>query len=226
MIQKFDKVRGSNVIATVTTSSAVPDSKATQTRGRIVRAAAHEFALHGFESASLRRIAEGADLHTGSLYFHFATKAELLTEVMRDAVDAVLEEIRVAVEELGPDPSGGEQFRAAVGAHLRVQHVIHDRGSAVVRVIDPSLSEVAPESREHTRRYVERWRSIVAGAQRDGVIDPSLSNSVVVGLVLGGLNATVGARSISATEVDKLTEAACGLFLQSSRANCRNQLLS
>ena len=39
---------------------------------------------------ALRRIAEGAGLQLGSLYFHFATKDELLTEVMRDAVDTTV----------------------------------------------------------------------------------------------------------------------------------------
>ena len=66
------------------------DTKAVRTRQRILASAAREFAARGFDGTSLRQVAAGADLTLGSLYFHFATKADLVAEVLRDAVDFAL----------------------------------------------------------------------------------------------------------------------------------------
>jgi TetR/AcrR family transcriptional regulator, cholesterol catabolism regulator len=44
------------------------------------------FAKHGFESTTVRQIGEDVNILSGSLYHHFATKEEMLHEIVRDAV--------------------------------------------------------------------------------------------------------------------------------------------
>lgn len=52
----------------------------------ILEAAARRFAEFGFEATTVRQIAEDVNILSGSLYHHFATKEEMLGEVVRDAV--------------------------------------------------------------------------------------------------------------------------------------------
>ncbi len=65
-------------------------------RDALVNAAICEFAAHGFEGASTRRIAEGADAHQSQIKYHFDTKDELwrrcLTLLIEELDDAVLEQ--------------------------------------------------------------------------------------------------------------------------------------
>src|ERR671910_311041 len=56
---------------------------------RSTRAAAHFFAAHGFASASMPAIAERSGITAGAIYRHFKSKAELLLEVVKRALEAL-----------------------------------------------------------------------------------------------------------------------------------------
>ena len=59
------------------------------TRERILSAAAQLFAAHGFASASMPAIAERSGITAGAIYRHFKSKAELLLEVVKRALEAL-----------------------------------------------------------------------------------------------------------------------------------------
>ena len=58
-------------------------------RERIFRAACAEFARRGFAGGSVDRIAVAADVNKAMLYYHFASKAGLYREILRDMFDGV-----------------------------------------------------------------------------------------------------------------------------------------
>ena len=60
-----------------------------QTRGRLVAAAAREFAASGYDGASLRRICASAEVTTGALYFFFKNKEDLFRTVMSPIVTSM-----------------------------------------------------------------------------------------------------------------------------------------
>jgi AcrR family transcriptional regulator len=57
------------------------------TRERILLAAAHLYALHGYEGASIRAIAERAGVTKPLIFYHFASKERLFSSLLREAVD-------------------------------------------------------------------------------------------------------------------------------------------
>jgi AcrR family transcriptional regulator len=59
------------------------------TRERILSAAAQLFAEHGFASTSMPAIAELSGITAGAIYRHFTSKAELLLEVVKRALEAL-----------------------------------------------------------------------------------------------------------------------------------------
>ena len=59
------------------------------TRERILSAAAQLFAEHGFTGASMPAIAAQSGITAGAIYRHFASKAELLLEVVKRALEAL-----------------------------------------------------------------------------------------------------------------------------------------
>ena len=67
--------------------------RAEQTRLRIVRAAAAEFAEHGYDGTSLHRIVSSAGVTMGALTFHFASKSALADAVQEAGVTATREVI-------------------------------------------------------------------------------------------------------------------------------------
>jgi AcrR family transcriptional regulator len=63
-----------------------PKAAGTDRRAEILAVAAKRFAQFGFEATTVRQIADDLNLLSGSLYHHFATKDEMLHEVVRGAV--------------------------------------------------------------------------------------------------------------------------------------------
>ena len=59
------------------------------TRERILSAAAQLFAEYGFTGASMPAIAAQSGITAGAIYRHFASKAELLLEVVKRALEAL-----------------------------------------------------------------------------------------------------------------------------------------
>ena len=55
-------------------------------RTRIVRAAAHLFREKGFRAATVRELAEAAGMQSGSLFYFFRNKEEILVAVMEEGM--------------------------------------------------------------------------------------------------------------------------------------------
>jgi AcrR family transcriptional regulator len=60
--------------------------QAVDRRELILAAATRRFAEYGFEATTVRQIADDVSILSGSLYHHFATKEEILEEIVRDAI--------------------------------------------------------------------------------------------------------------------------------------------
>ena len=83
----------------------------------IVEAAVQEFADHGFEGASWRRIAERAGVAQSLLTYHFADKEGLWRAAYRHARDRKVAD-NPAFPRVAPPSEGGAPDRAAVEAWL------------------------------------------------------------------------------------------------------------
>lgn len=73
------------------------DGDSEETRRRLVRAAVRCFGARGLARTTLRDVATEADLTTGTLYHHYATKAALYTEAYTWSVEEMYEEYADAV---------------------------------------------------------------------------------------------------------------------------------
>jgi AcrR family transcriptional regulator len=93
-----------------------------QVRASILEAAASEFAAHGFEGASTRRIAERAGVFQAQLGYHVGTKDEL----WRAAVDRLFERLRADLERGFADRmDDASDDAAAMFADVIRRHVRH-----------------------------------------------------------------------------------------------------
>lgn len=60
------------------------------TRALILKCAATEFLKNGWEKSNIRKIAKEAGVTTGSLYFHFKSKADIFEELVKDTYEELL----------------------------------------------------------------------------------------------------------------------------------------
>jgi len=64
-------------------------TRAFSTKDRILDAAEHLFALHGFAATSLRQVTELAEVHGAAVNYHFGNKDMLIQEVFRRRIDSM-----------------------------------------------------------------------------------------------------------------------------------------
>jgi AcrR family transcriptional regulator len=98
---------------------------------RILDAAARLFRAQGFQGTSVRDIVRAVDMLPGSLYYHFATKEDLLAEVYAEGVRRISARVRAAIEPLA-DPWA--RLQAACVAHLEAILEDDDYAQVVIRV--------------------------------------------------------------------------------------------
>lgn len=174
----------------VTTSGTASESKAARTRQRILAAASHEFALHGYGGASLRRIADAADLKVGSLAFHFATKDDLVAAALQDGVDSAREALAGAVAAVPADATPVDRLRAALRGHLDALHASDDRASAVVRMVETLPPHLRADHVRHERRFGKVWLDVLSRGRDEGVVRDDVDLRILRDLVVGALNST------------------------------------
>src|SRR6476620_6388716 len=95
---------------------AAPDN-ANNRRAELVRVAARLFREKGFDGTTVRDIAHAADMRSGSPFYHFANKHELLLAVMEEGLRLGLERTEAALEgRLGAE----ERFARLVRVHYGI----------------------------------------------------------------------------------------------------------
>jgi AcrR family transcriptional regulator len=86
-------------------------------RRKIIAAASGLFAEKGFEGASIREIAAASGVLSGSLYYHFPSKEELLFTVHQESLTAMRREVEAALTEV-TEPWA--RLEEAIVAHCRI----------------------------------------------------------------------------------------------------------
>lgn len=106
----------------------------------ILDAAARFFAQKGFGDASMRDIAGAAGMLPGSLYYHFASKEDLLVAVYAEGVERILAAVVPALES-SDDP--WTRLENVCAAHLAGLLEDSDYGQVVIRVRPDDAPSVA-----------------------------------------------------------------------------------
>ena len=172
-------------------TSMKPPMKAGQTRQRILDAAAAWFRHKGLAFTSMADLAKFIGVKTSSLYYHFESKDALIEETLRIGIELVHNEVREAVESLGPGATHRERVRAAILAHVRTILGDNDYSSANIINYSHAPVNVRQKNREVRAAYGRYWASLLEAAQRDGAIAKDMDLSIVRLLLIGALNWTV-----------------------------------
>jgi AcrR family transcriptional regulator len=131
-------------------------SAAEQTRQRILVTASHLFVERGYASTSIRDISERLGMTKGSLYYHFASKQDLLVALMAplsDAVDAFVAAARA---------SGGVSYDLV----RRLVDVLDEHAPMLRSFIDdPSVQQMKADRRQMPTRFIELQEILSGGSE-------------------------------------------------------------
>ncbi|MEL7087469.1 MAG: TetR/AcrR family transcriptional regulator [Planctomycetota bacterium] len=169
-----------------------------ETRARILQAAARQFREKGFSQASLSAIMKEAGLTHGGFYAHFDHKDALVAEVIRTGFDHVSERFESQFENL----EGEDWLRAWVRGYLGDAHLTHaDQGCAlptmsaeIARIGDQAVaaftnlfyerlahtsSMVDAPPAEARRRVLAAFSQMVGGLMLARAVEPTLAQEIL-----------------------------------------------
>jgi AcrR family transcriptional regulator len=186
-------------------------ARSRETRERILAAAAHVFAEHGYSAGTTNRIAAAADLSIGSLYQYFPNKDSILVELTRAHLRAGSEHLFARLAE-GLPPDLGGRLRIAVSAMLE-NHADAHRLHQVLFEEAPRPQELLDEMRVLEQQAID----VVAGLLRDdaevGVADVRLAASIVVTTVESLVHRFI-AREPDTLDVDAFADELVAMLLR------------
>jgi TetR/AcrR family transcriptional regulator len=159
---------------------APPDS-----RDRVFRAAAVEFAQRGYDAAGVDRIAAKARVNKAMIYYHFGSKLELYVEVLRDMFRAVGVRARALADS---SESADRKIDDWVVTIVEEASARPWFPQIMLRELASGIPHFDPETLGLMSLVVGAWRDIVAAGQAAGAFrrdaDPLLTHLTIMPSVL------------------------------------------
>lgn len=152
-------------------------------RAELVRVAARLFREKGFDGTTVRDIAHAVGMRSGSPFYHFRSKQEILLAVMEQGLSAGLEATDAALRS-GLPPR--EKFRALVRAHLST---LFDEGHDFIPVLLYDWRALESGNRAKIIAVKDRfdavWQAMVRELKAAGLLhtDSRLARLLVLGAI-------------------------------------------
>lgn len=182
-------------------------------RALILDTAARLFREEGYAATSLRDIAAECGMKAGSLYYHFASKDEIIAEVLRIGVERVADHVRQSVLALPPDADARTLLHTAVRAHLSALLELHDYTSANVRIFGQVPTAVR-DAHIATRDAYERfWTTLLRRCARVGGWDKRRKIGLTRLFLINALNGSLEWFTDGRSSVEQLAHELTELFL-------------
>lgn len=150
-------------------------------RGRLLDSAAKLFSERGFHATSMRDIAKAVGMLSGSIYYHFESKEEMMLAVYIVGAQRLSDAVEAAVTH---ESEPWRRLEAACAAHMRTLLTYRDYTNAMIRTAPSETPSVAPRIREVRRDYEARFRRLID----ELALPPDIDRHYLRLLLFGALN--------------------------------------
>ena len=158
------------------------ETRFSQQRSRVLKAAAHCFNRKGYSGTSLKDVANMLGLTDPALYYYVKNKEELVYLCYVRAADVGREAMQRAVAEGG---TGLEQARRYLRFHIEI--MVGERGPIAIMSEIPSLKpEHRDEVLELSRQHSKNFEDILEAGIADGSIeacDVRMTGNAIMGSI-------------------------------------------
>jgi len=120
----------------------------------ILQEAAHLFREKGYPGANLRELARRAGIQGGSIYHHFASKQEILFQLMDDTMSDMIERLTARLVDA---TSPVEKLRKTV--HFHIEYVV--TGPDQTYITDDELRNLEPENYRKVVAKRDRYQKMI-----------------------------------------------------------------
>jgi AcrR family transcriptional regulator len=163
-------------------------SKSARTRERLLDAAAKVLSNKGFAGTRLADIAEQAHVQAPAIYYYYASREDLIEEVMYVGAAAMRTHLVEALAALPADSTPERRIEVAVEAHLRHELELSEYSTAIIRNANQLPENVSRRALAEVAAYNDLWRGLIADLAAAGRLRADVDQAAGRMLVLGALN--------------------------------------
>lgn len=160
-------------------------------RQLILDVSASLFSSQGYTETSMRQIATKVGMQTASLYYHFASKELILSEILRLSILSVASPVTEALESLPGNWSPAQRLLHAIEAHARAAYLKPDYTSTAVRCAGQIPRKTARAASPLRDKYENVWRTLFDDAAAANQIREGINVSILRPFILHSLNRTL-----------------------------------
>jgi AcrR family transcriptional regulator len=173
-------------------------------RGKLLDKAARLFRQKGYERTTVRDIAAAVGIQSGSIFYHFSTKEEILKAVMVEALVYFTEKLRAAI-----DTAKGPEAELLACIRSELGFTIDDDTVAIMSALINDWRSLSAAHQKEILRYraiyEQLWMDVLERAQRAGLVADDVF--VVRRLLAGSIHwTTTWYRSDGALSVEGLAQ--------------------
>jgi len=179
--------------------------KSDRTRQDILDATASSLATVGYTATTVKSIAESIGMQDASIYYHFASKDELVGQVLDIGTSLAVDAVDRALAELPDDHDPREALRVAIIAHAEAVLGGGDYPRANVRSFGQLPPDLVSRHRKGHRDYGQIWTRLIDDGVESGALRSDLNRSVARLVIIGALCWAIewfdAGETVSASEV-------------------------
>jgi AcrR family transcriptional regulator len=151
-------------------------------RVQLLDAAAALFARRGFHATSMRDIAKAVDMLSGSIYYHFTSKEEMLLAVYAEGARRIGELVDA---EVASESDPWRRLETASAAHLKALSITHrDYAQVMIRTLPQEADGISVQLRDIRREYEAKFRRLIDALP----LPPEVDRHYLRLMLIGALN--------------------------------------
>jgi len=164
------------------------NTKSARTRARLLDAAAHILSIKGYAGMRLSDVAEYADMQAPAIYYYFASREELIEEVMWFGLADMRHHLASVLDQAPEGTPGMDRIMLAVEAHLRHELQLSDYATASIRNAGQLPDKIRQRQKAEETKYGAIWRELLESAVADGSVRDDSNIYISQMLIMGALN--------------------------------------
>ena len=159
-------------------------------RDLVLDQAARLFLERGYVETTLRDIGTACDVKAGSIYYHFESKADILSHILDIGIERITEGTTEAIA-ANADSSPGGALRSAIQGHLEALFEHGPYTAAHVSVFQSAPRDVRELGIVRRDAYEALWAGLLDDLLRSGDLRPGTDLQVVRIALFGAMNSTL-----------------------------------
>ena len=171
-----------------------------ETRETLLKLAARTFGEQGYSATTMRNIAEQSGIEAASIYYHFASKEELVDEVMEQGGNRIISQQQERLAALGADATAEQRFRAAVLGHGRLLGQLPDK-----------VRERQIKRRERHQKF---WSGLLEDLRAEGRLRADADIHLARIMILGSINSIQSWFNPRKGSLEKVADQICDMFFR------------